>query len=275
MIRIATRLFLCAFVVATVALADTGQTFGGTNVNGPQWNRPVAGGPNISGSLVRYHKQGFRIGAAATCVINSQQDYDGYIHLYRTSFNPAAQLTNLVNGDDDGDLGIGTSRLENLALTAGEYILVTSGFTAGSVGNFTNTIHCDGAAQPVQGVCNGWSYIGTPSAQTLCLKDRFMIDIVGISSHPTGLGTPVRFGASDTGIFWFYNDQNFEAMVKVIDACSYNNRWWVFAGALTNQSYTIRVFDTFHSGAGIKSYSNTFPTSSPAFTDTNAFATCP
>jgi len=258
-----------------VAFADTGQVLGGKNNGGPFWNRPVAGGPVISSNSVRYHEQGIRIGEGASCYIVSQQNYDGYLHLYRTSFNPLAQLTNLIAGDDDGDLGVGTSRLDGLNLTPGEYILVTSGFFADSIGSFTNVIHCDGTAQPVQGTCNGWSYVGVPSEQTLCLKDRFMVAIVGISSHPTGIGTPVRFGSSDTGIFWFYNDQNYEAMVKVIDACSYNDRWWVFAAALTNQSYTIVIFDTVHPEASTRFFSNTVPNLSPAFTDTDAFATCP
>ena len=38
---------------------------------------------------------------------------------------------------------------------------------------------------------------------------------------------------SDSGYFWFFDDANVELVIKVIDGCGYNGRYWVFAGGLT------------------------------------------
>lgn len=271
------RMVVLAGLLSPGAWADTVQSFAGSNIGGPTWYRPNGSGPTISGNLVHFQVQGFRLGHSTTCFVYGQQSFDGYLHLYRDSFDPGAQLANLVAGNDDGDLGVGSSSLAGLALSPGDYLLVTSGFAAVETGSFTNTMICNGAYQPLQGLCNGYDYseFGIPEEQTVCLNDRFMVAVAGISNHPTGIGTPVRLGSSDTAIFWFYVDRNFEVMLKVIDACALNDHWWVFAGALTNQAYVIGVFDTHHPEAGIKTYSNEYGTRAPAVTDIEAFATCP
>ena len=69
--------------------------------------------------------------------------FDTYLHLYQTSFDPNAQLTNLVAGDDDG--GAGLLSLINAAsdgpFTPGQYIVVVSGFSNGSFGTYTLEIN--------------------------------------------------------------------------------------------------------------------------------------
>ncbi|MFN7961836.1 MAG: hypothetical protein U0002_11240 [Thermoanaerobaculia bacterium] len=274
-----------AVAVALPAAADSSQTFSGSNAGGPLWNRPVEDGPTIRApEQVHYSAQRFNLPENATCRIYSTQDFDGYIHLYRGGFNPASPLTNLVGGDDDDTstaavpgLGIGTSRLPdpatdaegnpepNLVLTAGDYVLVTSGFNNGAQGSFTNYIQCN-TTQPVQGVC---FFTGFPRENQVCLQNRFAVRIINVTNLPSGRATPVRFGSSDSAFFWFFGDQNYEAVVKVLDACVLNNRFWVFAAGLTDQGYTIQVGDAV--GGTIKTYSNTLGQRAPATTDTNAF----
>ncbi len=82
----------------------------------------------------------------------------------------------------------------------------------------------------------------------------------------------MRTGSTDTGMFWFYNDRNWEAMVKVLNGCAINGNWWVFIGALTNQGYRVRVADT--TTLQIKSYPNTLGVRAPAVADVVAFP-CP
>ena len=270
-------------LVPAAVSAETAQVFNGSNVNGPLWNRPIGGGPSIRGEdQVRYHVQKFSLGAASDCyVVSSQQGFDGYLHIYRNSFNPNNQLNNLVDGDDDGLLGIGTSNLPDdledntsnnpnlLALPAGTYFLVTSGFSNSSVGSFQNTIHCD-VAQPRHGSC-GVQFAGIPDDQEVCLIDTFQIAINNISNSATGLGTPVRTGSSDTALFWFFNDRNWEVMVKVLNACSINNRYWVFVSGITNQRYTVNI--AHKNTLQQRSYTNPLGGTN-VFTDTNAFP-CP
>ena len=63
-------------------------------------------------------------------------------------------------------------------------------------------------------------------------------------------------------------------MIKVIDGCGYNDRYWVFAGGLTNVETHLTVRDTLHS-------TTTFTRTNPlnqAFApilSIDAFDTCP
>ncbi|PYQ62998.1 MAG: hypothetical protein DMF53_11555 [Acidobacteria bacterium] len=47
----------------------------------------------------------------------------------------------------------------------------------------------------------------------------------------------------ETGYLWFFSATNVELVVKVLDACSFNQRFWVFAGGLTNVRVTLTVTD--------------------------------
>lgn len=58
-----------------------------------------------------------------------------------------------------------------------------------------------------------------------------------------GVGQAVQL-TSDTGYFWFFSESNVELMVKVLDARGFNDRFWVFYGALSNVEYSIHVKDT-------------------------------
>ena len=62
-------------------------------------------------------------------------------------------------------------------------------------------------------------------------------------------------------------------MVKVLDGCGVNGHYWVFAAATTNVEYTLRVEDT--ATGHVRRYENPLGVSSPAVTDTMAFAGCP
>lgn len=116
----------------------------GTTVGGPQWNRPFADGTCCSAlGPVRYSTQEFNVSANDTCDFTSVQSYDGYIFIYRNSFDPLNQTANYVAGDDDGTGGIGTSEIIGVNLQAATtYIAVTTGFEAGEEGTFTNTLNC-------------------------------------------------------------------------------------------------------------------------------------
>ena len=272
-------LFLAVLVAGPSLVQAAGtfnQTFTGSTVGGPTWNRPVSTS-TLSGSCTAcsYSVQVFELAAASGCYLVSSQNYDGHMVLYRNSFNAAAPLTNLVDLDDDGELVIGTSRIPSnldtasIALAAGRYYIVTSAFSNGNSGSYSTTIHCTDA-QPTQGSCG---YSNVDDDQEVCLSERFAVAINGISNHPTdGIATPARFGSKESAFFWFYNDQNFEVMIKVLNGCGVNGHWWVFAGALTDQAYHIQVHD-FVSGTD-KHYSNTLGTHAAAVTDVNAFP-CP
>lgn len=111
-------------------------------------------------------------------------------------------------------------------------------------------------------------------SETLCLSDdRFEVTV----SWETTDGDSGEAGAvaltEDTGYFWFFSDSNVELVVKVLNACSFSNRIWVFAGGLTNVRTVVTVRDT--EAGTTKTYVNPQSTPFQPIQDTDAFATCP
>lgn len=114
-------------------------------------------------------------------------------------------------------------------------------------------------------------------ANTLCLNDgRFRVRTAfdppndGDTLFESGNATPLR---NDSGYFYFFNEDNIEVVVKVLDACNPFNRYWVFAAGLTNVETVINVCDT---ETGVpQQYVNAQSSPFQPIQDTNAFATCP
>lgn len=61
-----------------------------------------------------------------------------------------------------------------------------------------------------------------------------------------GVGHAVQL-SEETGYFWFFNPSDAEIVIKVVNACSFNDRFWLFAGGLTNTKVVITVTDVFSS----------------------------
>ena len=74
-------------------------------------------------------------------------------------------------------------------------------------------------------------------------------------------------------MFYFFTPANWELLVKVLDGCEFNDRYWVFAAAATDVEYTLTIKDT-QTGT-VREYFNPLGRSAAAITDTDAFATCP
>jgi hypothetical protein len=111
------------------------------------------------------------------------------------------------------------------------------------------------------------------SSTALCLSNgRFRVTAIWQTSTGSGNGTAVDL-TSDTGYFWFFSASNVELVVKVLNACALNNRFWVFSGGLTNVAVTLTVTDT-QTGA-VRNYQNAQNTPYQPVQDTSAFSTCP
>lgn len=112
------------------------------------------------------------------------------------------------------------------------------------------------------------------SSTTLCLNEgRFEVRVDWRGFSGSGMGEVVQTSSDKSGFFFFFHRDNWEMLVKVLNGCPINDHFWVFAAATTNVEYTLRVTDT-ETGA-VRQYFNPLGVSSPAITDTNAFATCP
>jgi large repetitive protein len=69
----------------------------------------------------------------------------------------------------------------------------------------------------------------------------------------TGDAIPVPF-SSDSGFFWFFDPDNVELVVKVLDGTPVNGHFWTFYGALSDVEYWVEVTDL--STGAAKTYHN-------------------
>jgi hypothetical protein len=87
-----------------------------------------------------------------------------------------------------------------------------------------------------------------------------------------GIGHVAGLRSDGSGLFWFFNDQNWEMLVKVLNGCHFNQRYWVLLAASTDLSYTVTVTDL--ASGQVKVYRNQAGEASPALVDLNAFPVC-
>lgn len=88
----------------------------------------------------------------------------------------------------------------------------------------------------------------------------------------SGLARGCRLG-EQSALFSFFNEENVELVVKVLDGCAVNGRYWIYTTALTNVAVDLVVEDL---GAGTTwRVSNPLGWPFPPIQDTNALASCP
>lgn len=119
-------------------------------------------------------------------------------------------------------------------------------------------------------------YFGPPCKQTitnLCIGgQRFGVTAKWTTAQGVGDGRPIPL-TIDTGYFWFFSAGNVEAVVKAVNGCGLNSRYWVFAGGLTDVKVDLTVTDYETNTA--RTYSNSQGKPFEPIQDTGAFATCP
>jgi hypothetical protein len=160
----------------------------------------------------------------------------------------------------------GTAEISNFALPfTGDYFIFVSPLVSFTFGDYSLTITCPTSS----GAC-------TPSSTVLCLNNnRFRVE--GTFRTPQGqtgpfMATPVA-SAPDSGLFWFFSANNLEMLMKVLNGCALNSRYWVFFAAGTNVEFTVNVTDTLRGGT--RTYTNPLNNPAAPVQDTSAFATCP
>jgi hypothetical protein len=113
-----------------------------------------------------------------------------------------------------------------------------------------------------------------PSDTEMCLNnDRFRVQAIFQTNETTnGTAHAVKLTA-DSGYLTFFDATNIELVVKVLNACNLNDRYWVFAAGLTNVRVTLAVTDTLLGNT--KVYLNPLNRAFPPIQDTDALASCP
>lgn len=166
--------------------------------------------------------------------------------------------------------GIGAVSLSaTLPETSPEYAIAVSSLLTFDFGFYVLTMTCDTSTPPPPSPSTCVS-----DSETLCLvDDRFEVQVRWRTPQGTsGVGNAVEL-TGDTGYFWFFDRDNVEMVLKVLNACSFADRFWVFAGGLTNVEVDIFVTDT--ETGRTNTYRNPLNQPFLPIQDTNAFATCP
>lgn len=107
-----------------------------------------------------------------------------------------------------------------------------------------------------------------------CMNDRrFRVAMSWeIPDGTRGYGSLLAF-SGDSLRATFFNPGNVEVVLKVLDGCAVNQRFWVFVAGLTNVEVKIHVTDT-HTGE-VWEYENPLDQAFAPVQDTSAFADCP
>jgi hypothetical protein len=169
----------------------------------------------------------------------------------------------------DDDSGGGTdSMLTHTLDESGEWVIGVNGFFPEDLGAYTLTLTLENDPGPGPSTC-------VPNANTLCLNNgRFRVVVDWATTTGSGSANVVPVGSEDSGLFWFFDENNWELLVKVLNGCGVNDHYWVFAAATTDLEYVMRVTDTAVAGT-TRQYGNPGGQPAPAVTDSFAFATCP
>ena len=119
------------------------------------------------------------------------------------------------------------------------------------------------AAEP-KGTC-------VADAETLCLQDsRYSATVDWLrAGGEGGSGAVVHAGTNDSGMFRFFDADNWEVLIKVLDGCTANGHVWVYGASTTDLGYAIRVTDTVT--GTVREYRNEPGTPAAAITDATAF----
>ncbi len=110
-----------------------------------------------------------------------------------------------------------------------------------------------------------------PDANTLCLRhSRYAVGVDWTADGGDGgRADVVRAGTDDSGLFRFFDPDNWEVLIKVLDGCERNGAVWVFAASTTNLGYRVHVTDTVT--GDVREYRNDPGTPAAAITDVAAF----
>ncbi len=108
----------------------------------------------------------------------------------------------------------------------------------------------------------------------LCMMTgRFRVEVVYRDfADNVGLATALPTASEDSAVLWFFAEDNWEMLVKLVDGCDFNDHFWVFSSAATNIETTLRITDTWTGRTA--EYLNPLGQSPVAVTDAQALATC-
>jgi len=122
-----------------------------------------------------------------------------------------------------------------------------------------------------------------PSDTVLCVDDtpgdrRFRVSASFQTAQGGGRSGKAQaiplsqLGVVHGGLFWFFGADNPEMLLKIVNGCLVNDRYWAFLSATTNVGFTVTVDDTLLVNS--RTYTNADLTAAAPVEDTSALASC-
>ncbi|MEA2604717.1 MAG: hypothetical protein QOF89_5709 [Acidobacteriota bacterium] len=145
------------------------------------------------------------------------------------------------------------------------YVFRVRAVRAGTVSAYSN--EATAATDALPGPC-------VSDGTTVCLGGRFRASVAWKAADgSSGPGRVMPVAAADSGLFWFFDPNNLELLVKVLDGCAVNHHFWVYTGPATDVQLTLTVSDS--QTGKVRVYFNPLGTAAGTLTDLEAFAACP
>ena len=147
--------------------------------------------------------------------------------------------------DNDGGTGYDAHLEYTIGDKPGEWYIAASHLKTLGLGAYSLTLQCSPSGP---NAC-------APDANTLCIDDqlgdrRFKVKIDFSTTSGGGASGAAKAislaekGIGRGGLFWFFSADNPELVVKVLNGCAVNDRFWVFCSAATDVGLTLTVTDT-------------------------------
>ena len=153
-----------------------------------------------------------------------------------------------------GDIEVGTDAVGALSasVTSRESIALQAPSTAG-------TYYYGACVDPVSGESNTANNCSSAVQVTVrdnCPANRACLDngytvAVDYEDPNTGLWTEAKRQSHltrDSAVFYFFNPDNAEVLVKVLNGCAINRHWWVYSAPATDLRYRVTVWPPNRTG---------------------------
>jgi photosystem II stability/assembly factor-like uncharacterized protein len=185
-----------------------------------------------------------------------------------------------------GGLELAVDPADGDHLVAGAYTLLAESFDGGFNFSFPEAFHYsysvafDPAARLYNAAIDGLQ-MRSPAYEACAGRDdnfcarqnRFEMTVEWKTADgATGQARKVETGSQESGLFYFFDANNWELLVKVLDGCGINQRFWVFTAGTTDVEYLLKVEDRWT--GKIRTYWNAPGKAAEATTDIDAFASC-
>ena len=82
------------------------------------------------------------------------------------------------------------------------------------------------------------------SSHACSAQDRFRVSLDWSTGATAPTAASVEAITADTAYSWFFDPDNVEVVVKVLDACSQFDQFWVFTSGLTEVGTLLELTDT-------------------------------